>query len=158
MSNLISDNLFEKIAVLLKNARNRVVTTVNQTIVLTYFEIGRRIVEEEQQGKERADYGKHLLKNISEKLTSDFGKGFLVENLDRIRYFYKIYASRISSTVSTKSGQTQEWANGFEVNWSHYLKLMRINDENERQFYEIESIKNNWSLRELQRQFEDLHL
>ena len=154
MTNLASDNLFIKIAALLRDARSKVVSTINQTITLTYFEIGRIILEEEQEGKERADYGKQLLKNLSEKLTSDFGKGFSVENLDRMRYFYKIYAKRISSTVLTKSGEIQEEANSFKLSWSHYLKLMRIEDENERQFYEIESIKNNWSLRELQRQFD----
>ncbi|MDO5616772.1 MAG: PDDEXK nuclease domain-containing protein, partial [Cruoricaptor ignavus] len=153
-----------------------VVTTVNQTMVLTYFEIGRMIVEEEQNGKERAEYGKELLKNISQELTKKFGRGFSVENLDRMRYFYKTYNPEISSTVLTKSlsfdipkGQTvlgefestdnqrnrlKLLTEKFKLSWSHYLKLMRIDDQNERSFYEIESYKNNWSLRELQRQYD----
>lgn len=160
----LHSNLIGKISALLNEARNKVVSTVNQTMVLAYFEIGRMIVEEEQNGKKRADYGKQLLKSLSVRLVAEFGKGFSVENLDRMRYFYKTYASRISSTALTKSSKTQslsaKFKNGqavsdvFKLSWSHYLKLMRINDENERKFYEIEAYKNNWSLRELQRQYD----
>ena len=164
MGKELHSNLIGKISALLNEARNKVVSTVNQTMVLAYFEIGRMIVEEEQNGKKRADYGKQLLKSLSVRLVAEFGKGFSVENLDRMRYFYKTYASRISSTALTKSSKTQslsaKFKNGqavsdvFKLSWSHYLKLMRINDENERKFYEIEAYKNNWSLRELQRQYD----
>ena len=116
--------------------------TVNQTMVLTYFEIGRMIVEEEQDGKERAGYGKQILKELSKVLSKEFGKGFSVDNLENMRRFYLAY--RKSETTSRN----------FTLGWSHYLKLMRINDESERKFYEIESHKNNWSVRELQRQFD----
>lgn len=158
------NNLIEKISELLKNARNSVISTVNQTMVFTYYEIGRMIVEEEQRGKERAEYGKQTLKELSARLTKDFGKGFSVENLDRMRYFYKIYSPRISSTLLTISEKSRTASDEFEkrqalsanfnLSWSHYLKLMRIDDEKERRFYEIESYKNNWSLRELQRQYD----
>lgn len=158
------NNLIEKISELLKNAQNKVIAAANQTMVLTYYEIGRMIVEEEQSGKERASYGKQILKELSSRLTKEFGKGFSVENLDRMRYFYKIYSPQISSTLLTKSEEQQVLQNGaenqqiaspnFNLSWSHYLKLMRISDENERKFYEIESYKNNWSLRELQRQYD----
>lgn len=156
---------FSKIVDLLQSARSRVVQTVNQTMVLTYFEIGRMIVEEEQQGKERADYGKQLLKGLSEVLTKEFGKGFSTTNLKQMRQFYVVYSigqtpsddfKNISQTLSAESENdiSETVSRNFNVSWSHYLKLMRIDDENERKFYEIESFKNNWSVRELQRQFD----
>jgi hypothetical protein len=82
------------------------------------------------------------LKELSQKLTKQFGKGFSVENLDRMRFFYKTYSPHISSTLLTK----------FTLSWSHYLILMRIENEEERNFYEIEATNNHWSLRELERQ------
>lgn len=154
---LTKPQFYIAIAKLLRSARQQVVRTVNQTMIHTYFEIGRRIVEEEQQGKKRAEYGKQLLKGLSEVLAKEFGKGFSVQNLERMRSFYLTY--RKSSTVLTKSENTSqtpyaesENANQptvpdeFKLSWSHYLKLMRIDDENERKFYEIEAQKNNWSL------------
>lgn len=145
---------FSKIVDLLQSARSRVVQTVNQTMVLTYFEIGRMIVEEEQQGKERADYGKQLLKGVSEVLTKEFGKGFSTTNLKQMRQFYVVYSigqtpsddfKNISQTPSAESENdiSETVSRNFNVSWSHYLKLMRIDDVNERKFYEIESFKNN---------------
>lgn len=153
---LTNEQLVKNISALLENARNKVVVAVNQTIVLTYFEIGRMIVEDEQNGKNRAEYGKAVLKDLSLHLTARFGKGFSVENLDRMRFFYKTYSEEISSTVLTNSqNQISHTPSAkFNLSWSHYLKLMRIKDNNERKFYEIESYKNNWSLRELQRQYD----
>lgn len=139
---------------LLQSARNKVIRTVNQTMVLTYFEIGRMIVEEEQDGKERADYGKQILKELSDVLTKEFGKGFSVDNLENMRRFYLVYGK--SETVSriSESAISETSSRSFDLSWSHYLKLIRIDDENERKFYEIETSKNNWSVRELQRQFD----
>ncbi|MFN4144848.1 MAG: YhcG family protein [Runella sp.] len=140
-------DLSEKITILLNEARQEVVRNINYTMVFTYFEIGRLIVEEEQNGKERADYGKKLLIDISQKLTEDFGKGFSVTNLQQMRHFYLVYSKQ--QTLSAKSENVR-----FKLSWSHYLKLMRIDNELERQFYEIESYKHNWSLRELNRQYD----
>jgi len=150
----LNTKFFSQIVDLLQSARNKVVRTVNQTMVLTYFEIGRMIVEEEQDGKERADYGKQLLKGLSEVLTKEFGKGFSVKNLERMRSFYQVYGK--SSTLLSKSENTisETESRNFTLSWSHYLKLMRIDDVNERKFYEIESLKNNWSIRELERQYD----
>ena len=92
--------LYSQVVALLQNARLQVLRTVNSTMMHTYFEIGRIIVEEEQSGKERAQYGKQLLKGLSEQLTIEFGKGFSVENLDRMRKFYKTYS--ISSSLMKK--------------------------------------------------------
>ena len=103
----------------------------------TYFLIGKRIVEEEQDGNKRAEYGKKLIKTLSEKLTKEFGRGFSQRNLEQMRTFYLRYS--ISQTVSAE----------FKLSWSHYLILMRMEDIDARKFYEIEAFENNWSLREL---------
>ena len=92
-SSITGKNLYSKIAELLQSARQTVVRAVNQTMVYTYHEIGRMIVEDEQQGKERAEYGKQVLKELSKRLTVDFGKGFSVQNLENMRKFYQLYQS-----------------------------------------------------------------
>ena len=135
-------DFYNKVADLLKEARKSVVQTVNKTMVYTYFEIGRMIVEEEQNGQKRAEYGKQILKELSKRLTSEFGKGFSQRNLEQMRQFYLTYS------------KTQTLSAEFNLSWSHYLKLMRIENEDERKFYEKEAYINNWSLRELQRQFD----
>ncbi|MCY0976314.1 PDDEXK nuclease domain-containing protein [Chryseobacterium wangxinyae] len=179
MSNLQSKELLQNISALLENARKKVVVAVNHTMVLTYFEIGRMIVEDEQNGENRAEYGKALLKDLSVHLTEKFGKGFSEDNLSNMRNFYISYSDKsisetasrklieeksetlsrisenqISSTPLTNLKISQTLSVNFNLSWSHYLKLMRIKDLNERKFYEIESFKNNWSLRELQRQYD----
>lgn len=138
-----TQHLYAKIADLIELARKQVITAVNTTMVYTYFEIGRMIVEDEQQGQHRATYGKQVLKELSNKLTKQFGKGFSADNLERMKKLYILYSNSISATPLRK----------FTLSWSHYLKLMRIENENERNFYEIEAYNNNWSLRELDRQF-----
>lgn len=132
--------LFSHIKNLIKNSREYVVRTVNSTIVCTYFEIGKIIVEYEQNGSAKARYGEATLKELSAKLTAEFGKGFSQRNLENMRNFY--LAFRISQTVSTK----------FTLSWSHYVFLSRL-EEDERKFYTIESAQNNWSVRELERQY-----
>lgn len=90
MTNIVSTNLSKRVSDLLIEARKRVLQTVNHTMVLTYFEIGRMIIEEEQNGKERANYGSQLLTELSLNLTKEFGKGFSVTNLKQMRQFYSI--------------------------------------------------------------------
>jgi predicted nuclease of restriction endonuclease-like (RecB) superfamily len=138
----IPDNLYNRVSEMLRKARSSVLRTVNKTMVLTYYEIGRVIVEEEQFGKERAGYGQQLVDELSQKLVAEFGQGFSSTNIKQMRSFYLIYSK----------GQTL--SDEFNLSWSHYLKLMRIDDDRERRFYEIESSKNNWSVRELQRQYD----
>ena len=137
----LENNLFGRIAELVELARQKVATAANLAMVHTYFEIGKMIVEDEQNGEKRAEYGKQILKELSVKLTEKFGKGFSPDNLQNMRRFYLAYS--IYETPSRK----------FALSWSHYLVLMRIENADERQFYEIESGANNWSLRELERQF-----
>ena len=145
MENTLSQNrLYNKIASILEESRKFVATTVNTTMVQTYFEIGRLIVEEEQQGHVRAAYGKETLKKLSEKLTANYGKGFSQRNLEQMRQFFLTYSTQISQTPSSK----------FTLSYSHYLFLMRIDNPDERRFYEIEATASKWSLRELKRQFD----
>lgn len=122
------------------SARHSVLKQINITMVNTYFEIGHMIFENEQSGVKRAKYGAETLKSLSIQLTHEFGKGFSERNLENMRNFYLIYSK--SQTVSSK----------FELSWSHYLFLSRL-DVPIRRFYEIETKRNNWSLRELERQF-----
>lgn len=169
--------LFQQVAELLQNARQQVLRTVNSTMTFTYFEIGRMIVEEEQNGKDRAEYGKQVLKGLSEQLSTEFGKGYSLRNLEQIRQFYFVYSksetlSRISQIQNTQTVSAElenkktqslsaEFNNidfstlisFFKLTWSHYVFLMRIDDEKERSFYEIESEKYNWSVRELKSNF-----
>lgn len=140
--NLIKNNFYQEIKELLYSAKNRVYQTINTTMTQTYFQIGKRIVEEEQGGETRAEYGSALLKNLSSELIKEFGKGYSEQNLKNMRQFYLIYQKR--QTVSSE----------FKLSWSHYIFLTRIENIDERNFYEIESIENSWSLRELKRQFD----
>lgn len=152
------DHVFlESVSDVLLQARKNAKTAVNLTMVYAYYEIGRIIVEEEQRGERRAAYGQQLLKGLSDYLTQNFGKGFSVGNLKNIRQFYKVYsADQIGETVFSQFENFPAVCTGrkFFLSWSHYLKLMRIENVDERHFYEIESVKNDWSLRELQRQFD----
>lgn len=150
----LNKRLLSQIVDLLKSARNKVVHTINQTMVTTYFEIGRMIVEEEQNGKERADYGKQILKELSTSLKQEFGKGFSVDNLENMRRFYLVYGKSETLSRNSEKHISETPSRNFNLSWSHYLKLIRIDNENERNFYEIEAFKNNWSIRELQRQFD----
>lgn len=156
MGNYISKNFFESVANVLEESRKNARTSVNLSMVYAYYEIGRIIVEEEQQGKNRATYGKQILQGLSEYLTKQFGKGFSVGNLKNIRQFYKVYAEdQIGETVFSEFENlpTVNTGRRFYLSWSHYLKLMRIDNVDERHFYEIEAVKNDWSLAELKRQF-----
>lgn len=142
-----AERIYAKIEELLHSARDRVISRVNQTMVYTYYEIGRIIVEHEQNGNGKVVYGKSALKEISKRLSEAFGKGFSVDNLSNMRRFYLTYSK--SGTASQKS----ELPN-FRLSWSHYLKLIRMDNKAERQFYEIEAFQNQWSLRELKRQYD----
>ncbi len=138
----LNKNLINEIKTLLQSARNSIYQTINTTMTQTYFEIGRRIVEEEQQGKQRAEYGKALLEHLSQELGKEFGKGFSKDNLKSMRRFYIAYQK--SETAS----------NQFKLSWSHYIFLTRIINVDERNFYELEAVDGSWSLRELKRQFD----
>lgn len=146
----------EDVSEILTQAKKNAQKAVNLSMVYAYFEIGRRIIEEEQNGKSRAAYGTQLLKELSAYLTEKHGKGYSVGNLKNIRQFYRVYVNdQIGETVFSqfKNLPTVSTGRRFYLSWSHYLKLMRISNIDERHFYEIESVKNGWSLTELKRQY-----
>lgn len=152
-----NEKFFQNVSELLETARKKVKTAVNLSMVYTYFEIGRMIFEEEQNGEQRASYGKYLMNELSKYLTVQFGKGFSVTNLKQMRQFYVVYSEdQISQTVSDQFSNLPTVSTGrkFFLSWSHYLKLMRISNVEERHFYEIEAAKNDWSLTEMKRQFD----
>lgn len=142
---------------MLEDARKNVKKAANLAMVYSYFEVGHMIVEEEQNGENRAQYGKYILKELAEYLKKNFGKGYSVTNLKQMRQFYCVYSQdQIGQTVSDqfKNLPTTSTGRKFFLSWSHYLKLMRIENVDERHFYEIEAVKNDWSLTELDRQFD----
>lgn len=153
----INNNFLKRICDILEESRNKVKTAINISMVYTYYEIGKIIIEEEQKGSDRAEYGKYLLKNLSSYLTENYGKGYSEDNLKLMRRFYIVYS--VDSIGETpfpqfKNLPTTTSGRKFYLSWSHYIKLMRISNIKERHFYEIESVKNNWSLSELKRQYD----
>jgi predicted nuclease of restriction endonuclease-like (RecB) superfamily len=173
--------LVAEIRALVQAARGAVERQVNALVVLTNFEVGRRIVLHEQGGEARAEYGKAVLQTLSEALTTEFGRGFGVENLRLFRKFYLTYHDRlaISQTPSGRSpagiSQTPSGVSAprttaaaaisqtpsaisdrspFTLSWSHYIFLIGLKDPDERAFYEVEAHNNGWSLAELRRQFD----
>lgn len=161
----ISATLFTRVAALIETARQKVAAAVNTTMVYTYFEIGRMIVEEEQHGENRAAYGTRLIKELAARLTEQFGNGFSDSNLKLMRRFYLVYAEaaqeperipspRISEKETAAIGQSLiTQSQNFVLPWTHYLILMRIDNPLERRFYEIEAVENQWSVRTLSRQY-----
>lgn len=152
----MDDKFLEKVGNILVRAKHNIKTAVNLSMVYTYYEIGKMIVEEEQNGTQRAGYGKYILKNLSVYLTENFGKGYSPDNLKLMRKFYTVYShDTIGETVFPQSEKLPSTETGrkFYLSWSHYLKLMRIDNVDERHFYEIEAARNDWSLSELKRQF-----
>lgn len=158
-------NLLGRIANILNQARGMVVREINKAQVLAYWEIGREIVEFEQKGRERAEYGEELLKRLSADMTAKFGRGFSRSNLQNMRLFYLAYPkcqtvsgksleSQKSETVSRKSIIRQTPSVEFEpmLSWSHYCELLKVEEPLSCSFYEQEAIQNNWSVRELKRQ------
>ena len=142
----ISNNYISEIKKILKNARQKAYTAVNSAMVEAYWEIGRRIVEEEQNGKERAEYGKEILQNLSKELTEEFGKGYSYRTLREIRQFYLMFSDFEKwRTVSAK------------LTWSHFQKVLKVSDEKARIFYLTEAAENMWSVRTLDRNISTLY-
>ena len=151
------DALFKQVATLIEESRKHVAKAVNTAMVYTYYGVGQYIVDYEQGGNYRAAYGKGVLARLSAKLTNKYGRGWSVETLTKCRKFYNIYA--ISSAPQTEStgkanssdGQTKSVPE-FTLSWNHYQILMRIENPEERHFYEIEAQRQNWGYKWLQRQ------
>ena len=178
--------IYERICQILESARAGVARSVNTTQVMANWLIGRLIVEEEQKGKTKADYGEHLLEDLSARLKEEFGAGYSVDNLEMFRRFYIEYPALISEAMSRKlevpeisdaprrkfqskealsgsligySVRSESWHPGYlhpNLSWTHYRTLLRVDKAEARSFYEIEAIQNNWSARELERQINSL--
>ena len=135
---IIKEEIISQIREIMINARKNVAAQVNNEQLLAYWNIGRVIVEHEQVGDKRAEYGKSTLKQVSKQLTKEFGRGFSVSNLQFMRRFYQTY--QIQQTLSAK------------LSWSHYCELLIISDPDRRSFYEKECERSGWSVREMKRQ------
>lgn len=134
------DTLYQKVSAYIDQARQAIHQAIDTEMVKAYWFIGRDMVEEEQEGKKRAEYGHFLLNELSERLTKKYGRGFSSSTLRDIRQFYQTYPNKFTPTLS----------------WTHYRVLMRVHNLEARSFYEIETKKNCWSGRELERQVDSL--
>lgn len=172
--------IYQRVREILESARSGVARTVNTTQVVANWLIGREIIEEEQRGKERADYGERLIAKLSAKLLAEFGPGYAVRNLASFREFYREYPALIEISHALRANlslptatvgilhapgarsqrhRDEAWQPGRlspNLSWTHYRTLLRVQKSDARAFYEIEAIKNNWSARELERQINSL--
>jgi len=177
MKSMPPDSLYSEIKQILQDARHSAYRSVNFAMVVAYWEIGKRIVEHEQAGRKRAGYGESVLKDLSKKLTTDFGKGFAIASLKNYRQFYltfsvsqKSYAvgslseAPHSNTKSSAAGSQSLKADiskpellKKELSWTHYRLLMRVENVNARNYYIEETIAQNWSTRALERQINSFY-
>jgi predicted nuclease of restriction endonuclease-like (RecB) superfamily len=134
----LSKNIISQIQQVISNAQSSAIRAVDNQRVLMYWQIGKIIFEEQQQGKDRAEYGKYLIKSISNEFQPQFGTGFSVRQLERYRQFYRQFP--IASALRS------------QFNWTHYKLLLSIEDQNKKEFYIAEAEKNNWTSRQLERQ------
>jgi predicted nuclease of restriction endonuclease-like (RecB) superfamily len=162
-----SPQLYNRIHEILESARAGAARSVNTAQVMANWLVGQELVEEEQKGRKRADYGKKLIATLSTQLTTEFGRGYSVNNLEHFRDFYLTYPELLNRSISHalrgKSFLPEVFPSADKepgmpgrlnpnLSWTHYRTLLRVSRPEARTFYEIESIKNNWSARELERQ------
>lgn len=134
----LTTSLIEEIKTLILLSREQAIRAVDQTRVLMYWNIGKRIFEEEQAGKKRADYGSYLIKSLSEALQPEFGSGFSIRQLERYRQFYRMFP--IASALRA------------QFSWTHHKLLISIEKKDKREYYQLEASSNNWTARQLERQ------
>ena len=132
------DDLYLRVRDILSNGRNKAYKAINFSMVETYWNIGKEIVEEEQNGQNKAEYGKEIVEKLATKLTKEYGKGYSQSNVFYMRQFYLTFP-----IFHSLRG---------ELSWTHYRLLLKVKNENARNFYMIESVENNWASRELDRQ------
>lgn len=149
-------NLYEtvlaEVSDLLESARREAAKTVNTLMTATYWELGRRIVELEQQGVERAEYGKQIIERLAQDLSPKFGRGFKKSNLFQMRSFYLTYPDAAQSLSGEATNIFQTLSGKFPLPWSHYVKLLSVKNPEARAFYEAEALRGGWSVRQLDRQ------
>jgi predicted nuclease of restriction endonuclease-like (RecB) superfamily len=143
---------------ILAEARQNAYSAVNSAMVEAYWLIGKRIVEEEQTGNDRAAYGKEILQSLSVELNKEFGKGFSVTNLQNFRKFYLIFSGlEIEQTLSANLHQQKQQTLSAKLSWSHYERLIRVENEQARTYYLHEAAEQNWSVRTLDRNISTLY-
>ena len=142
MMELLNTSLISQIKAIIVASQERAIRAVDHERTIMYWHIGKYIFEEEQQGKERAEYGKFLIKYVSQQIEPEFGSGFGVRQLERCRRFYRFFP--IASAVRT------------QLNWTQYKLLISVEDNDKREFYIAESIKNHWTSRQMERQINSL--
>lgn len=161
--------LYQKSKNLIDNARSNMGQMANAITVVTSFGLGRYIVEQEQQGKERAKYGSKVLDSLSAYLTEEYGRGFSRSNVEGMRQFYMAYRDRENEIIQPQIGQLEQGMEivqsrivqldmvysrlPFKLNWTYYQILMRIEDKDERDFYEKKAIRSDWNVATLKRQY-----
>jgi predicted nuclease of restriction endonuclease-like (RecB) superfamily len=153
------NNLLDRIGEILVKARTAVVREINKAQVLAYWEIGREIVEFEQKGKIRGEYGERLIERLSKDMTQKFGRGFSTTNLKMMRLFYQSFPIRQTvsdESIKGKKSETLSVKLDPMLSWSHYCELLKVEEPLARSFYEQEAIRNNWSVRELKRQINSM--
>ena len=137
--------LLQDVTLWIDEAKQQASRTLHALLTVTYWRIGRRIVEQEQQGQQRADYGEHLIEQLAKDLSARYGRGFSRANVFQMRQFYLAYRHK----VQTPSGQSSP---SFVLSWSHYVRLLTVSDAAAREYYETEAIRGGWSVRDLDRQ------
>jgi predicted nuclease of restriction endonuclease-like (RecB) superfamily len=152
MMNLKTDTLYFEIKTVIENARTRAYKAINSAMVQAYWHIGRLIVEADQKGETKAEYGKALIKELSKRLTHDFGKGFTTTNLKYMRQFYLTFP--ISHALRDKSDVNTLHP---ELSWTHYRLMLKVENPKARRFYIQECIESKWSTRQLERQINSFY-
>jgi hypothetical protein len=135
---ILNPTVITDIKSIINTARDKAIRAVDTERVLMYWHIGQRIFLEEQEGKDRADYGKYPVKHIANSLEPEFGNGYSKRQIELFRQFYRVFP--IANSLRS------------QLTWTHYRFLIRVNDQNKIEFYIVETVKNNWSVRQLERQ------
>jgi predicted nuclease of restriction endonuclease-like (RecB) superfamily len=143
---------------ILVKARQKAYSAVNTAMVEAYWLVGKRIVEEEQNGNNRANYGEEILKSLSKELSQEFGKGFSTTNIKNIRKFYLVFSKSKKGQTLSDLSETSIWqAVSAKLTWSHFERLMRVENEEARKYYLKEAADQNWSVRTLDRNISTLY-
>lgn len=143
VNEVVNQNLYKEVAKVIEATRSQVRASVNSAMVIAYWDIGKLIVEDELDGEIRATYGKGVLKELSIKLTKEYGKGFDITNLRKMRSFYNKFQKQDSVSL--------------ELSWTHYRHLIKVEDEKARLWYMKEAVQENWSTRALERQINSFY-
>jgi predicted nuclease of restriction endonuclease-like (RecB) superfamily len=145
--------VYKQFSGILQEARKKAYKAVNFVMIEAYWNIGKRIVEEEQKGKQKAEYGIYLIETLSDRLTKEFGKGFSRQNLWYMRQFYMTFVILHALRGESKTSKIKiDYPVRDQLTWTHYRLIMQVENKSAKEFYIKESIENNWSTKELERE------